>query len=137
MNKRSEKTSAARLLVPALALCLATIACDRRDAEVPGDSADATNPTAGAEAAPQVDADQALADRTLVDPCAGLSGAELDDCRTREDSADVMGEVPVREEPLDDGTDPLDDAAMPPPVTEEPMDNEPVEEGAEEVPPAE
>ena len=132
MNTQRHNPSA-RQLTAALLLCLAAVACDRRDAEVPGDSADATNPTAGAAAAPQVDADQALADRTMVDPCAGLSGPALDECRMREDSADVMGQVPddPMDEPLD-ADEPIDAAEVPPPVTEEPMESDPA---AEDVPP--
>lgn len=133
MNHRNDKRSAARLLVAGLALCLATVACDRREETVPGDSADATNPTAGDMAAPQVDADRALADRTRVDPCAGLSGPALDECRMQQDSAEIVGEVPMAGE--ETPVEPRDAAGLPPPVTEEPMDNEPVEEASDEVPP--
>lgn len=142
MNKRKEypATRPALLLVPALALCLSAVACDSRDGDVVGDSADATNPAAGTEAAPQVQADRALADQGAVDPCAGLSGPELDECRMQEDSAEVIGEVPDPGQPMDDqlgADDPMDPAEVPPPpVSEEPMENDPAGNPDEVPPPA-
>lgn len=145
MNKRNEHTPAApraALLLPAaLALCLAAVACDNRGSDVVGDSANATNPSAAGETAPsQVDADRPLADQSMTDPCAGLTGPELDECLMQEDSPEVMGEVPETGQPMDDqlgADDPMDPAEVPPPpVTEEPMDNDPGANPDEVPPPA-
>lgn len=150
MNDKPDTTTAARmptakLLVPALLACLALAGCAREDAELAAESetSDAVNPPP-AQTAPAEEPNEALADQNLSDPCVGLTGTALDDCRAQQDATGTMGDAGALEDPMDElgddqlnDADPLEEGDMtPPPVDEEPMDNEATEDPNEVPQPA-
>lgn len=122
MNRKIHHNPVVKILCPTLLLCLAAIGCDRRDTQLPAES-DTADTTSQAQTAPPVATEEPMTDQgvtdSMSDPCVGLSGTALDDCRMRQaDATGTLGDA-------GDDMEPLDEGGMPPPVTEEPMEQEP------------